>query len=173
MTNILLTGRPGIGKSTVIQKIVSLLGAERANGFWSGEIRENNSRVGFAIETISGKRGVLAHVSQASGPRVSKYLVNIEDIDRIAIPSMIDARESGKIIIIDEIAKMELFSARFAREVDQCLDTGRVVGSIQDRRIPFLDEVRRRSDVRVIEVTLANRDRLPQQIVQSILGQAL
>jgi nucleoside-triphosphatase len=164
-SNILLTGRSGIGKTTAIRIIVNILGLSKVVGFWSGEIREKKQRVGFLIETLSGKIGTLAHVNQKIGPKVSKYRVNVEAIDSIIVPELEMAYESGQIIIIDEIAKMELFSRKFADEVLKCLDTRRVIGTIQERRHPVLDRIRSRDDVRLIEITLLNRDQVPQQVI--------
>ena len=164
-SNILLTGRPGIGKTTAIRKIAEELTPNIARGFLSYEIREQGKRVGFAIETLSGIKGTLAHVNLKTGFKISKYHVSVEDIDSIIIPELEEARESNSLIIIDEIAKMELFSKFFAPEVRRCLDTGRVLGTIQERRSPFLDEVRQRSDVRILELTLSNRDDIPTQIL--------
>jgi nucleoside-triphosphatase len=164
-SNILLTGRSGIGKTTAIRIIVNILGPSKVVGFWSGEIREKKQRVGFLIETLSGKIGTLAHVNQKIGPKVSKYRVNVEAIDSIIVPELEMAYESGQIIIIDEIAKMELFSRKFADEVLKCLDTRRVIGTIQERRHPVLDRIRSRDDVRLIEITLLNRDQVPQQVI--------
>jgi len=168
--NILLTGKPGVGKTTAIKKIVDQLGPKNMAGFWSREIREKGQRVGFAIETLSGKVGNLAHVKLKHGPQVSKYRVNIDDIDTIIVPELEMARKSNRVIIIDEIAKMELFSQRFENEVRRCLDTRRVIGTIQDRRLPFLDEVRTRTDVMILELTLTNRDQIPLQVLELIEG---
>ncbi|MHA1964265.1 MAG: nucleoside-triphosphatase [Candidatus Thorarchaeota archaeon] len=164
--NVLLTGKSGTGKTTAIRSIAAELDPDSLAGFWSKEIREEGQRVGFAIETLSGKTGTLAHVNLKVGPRVSKYRVSIEDIDSIIVPEMEMARESGRLIIIDEIAKMELFSENFANEVLRCLDTGRVIGTIQERKLPFLDEVRNRNDVAVFELTIANRNRIPLQVLE-------
>ena len=84
--NILLTGKPGTGKTSAIRSIVRELDPSSIAGFWSKEIREDGRRVGFAIETISGKLGTLAHVNLKQGPKVSKYRVNIADIDSIICP---------------------------------------------------------------------------------------
>ena len=100
--NVLLTGKPGTGKTTAIRRIVDQLKPRSMGGFWSREIREEGRRVGFAIETLSGKIGTLAHVDLKYGPKVSKYRVNIEDIDSIIVPELEMARESGRFIIIDE-----------------------------------------------------------------------
>ena len=164
--NVLITGKPGTGKTTAIRSIVDKLNSSSTAGFWSREIREEGRRVGFAIETLSGKIGTLAHINQKRGPKVSKYRVKIEDIDSIIIPELKIARESGRFIIIDEIAKMELFSQNFADEVRKCLDTKRVIGTIQDHRLPFLDEVRTRNDVMLIELTISNRDQIPMQVLK-------
>lgn len=163
--NILLTGRPGVGKSTAVRKIVKELGVDRAEGFWSGEIREGNRRVGFEITTLSGYRGVLAHVDFAGRPRVGKYGVNVQDIESVAIPALVRARESNRIIVIDEIASMELCSRHFAPEVRRCLDASRVLATLQQRRGGFLDEIRTRKDIFLLEVTLSNRDQVPMKVL--------
>jgi nucleoside-triphosphatase len=166
--NVVLTGRPGIGKSTVIKKIVNALEPDSVDGFWSAEIRENNRRVGFSINTLSGETGILAHVNLKSGPRVGKYGVNIGDLESLAIPTLVKARELDKIIVIDEIASMELYSSQFAPEVRRCLDTGRVLATLQQRRGSFQDEVRARNDVELIEITLVNRNFLPQEVLSRL-----
>jgi nucleoside-triphosphatase len=164
--NILITGTPGAGKTTAILRVLSRLGRNRAGGFWSIEIREHSRRVGFAIETTDNKRGTLAHISMESGPRVGRYRVSIKDIDEVAVPSMRAARRSQNFIIIDEIAKMELFSAAFRDEVFRCIDTARVIGTVQARRSQVLDEIRSREDVRVLELNLENRDEIPDRVIQ-------
>jgi nucleoside-triphosphatase len=165
-SNVLITGKPGTGKTTAIKKVVDHLNSSSIAGFWSREMREEGRRVGFAIETLSGKVGTLAHVNLKRGPKVSKYRVNIKNIDSIIIPELKIARESDQIIIIDEIARMELFSENFAVEVRRCLDTKRVIGTIQERRLPFIEEVRSRTDVKLIELTISNRDQVPLQILR-------
>ena len=163
--NLLLTGRPGVGKTTLIRAIVEKLGPSKAGGFWSKEIREGGRRVGFSIETLSGQTGILAHCGLSSGPRLGRYIVNIKDINEIAVPALVNARQSDKLIIIDEIAKMELFSREFAHEVRRCLDNRRVVATIQQRRDKFLDEVRARNDVRLLELTVSNRNEMQRKII--------
>ncbi len=169
--NILLTGNPGIGKSTVIKRIVAALGPDKVGGFWSSEIRSGRRREGFAIETVNGEKGILAHISLQRGPRLGKYRINVDDINSVAIKSMVRARSEGKTIIIDEIATMELFSPDFAPEVTRCLDTLKVVGTIQERSRPFLDSIRARSDVSLMQVTLSNREHIHLEVL-SLLHQS-
>jgi nucleoside-triphosphatase THEP1 len=157
--NILLTGPPGIGKSTLIERIVS--GIQRpVTGFFTREIREKGKRVGFSIVTLDGRKGVLAHRDVRGPFRVGKYGVNVEDIDRVAVPSMIPAGPDV-IVVIDEIGKMECFSSLFRESLMRVLDSENpVIGSIALRGGSFIEKVKARKDVSLIEVTERNRDEL-------------
>jgi len=93
--------------------------------------------------------------------RVGRYFVNLKDIGEIAIPSVEKAIKdpSVRFVVIDEIASMEMSSPRFSQAVIQALNSEkRVIGTIQDKRNPFLDEIRARNDVTVIRVELAKRE---------------
>jgi len=157
--NILLTGPPGIGKSTLIERIVS--GIQRpVTGFFTREIREKGKRVGFSIVTLDGRKGVLAHRDVRGPFRVGKYGVNVEDIDRVAVPSMIPSGPDV-IVVIDEIGKMECFSSLFRESLMRVLDSENpVIGSIALRGGSFIERVKAREDVSLIEVTERNRDEL-------------
>jgi nucleoside-triphosphatase len=160
--HLLLTGSPGCGKTTVITK--SVAGRKDSGGFYTVEAREGGERKGFAINTLDGHKGVLASTEIESGIKVGKYGVNTRDIDRIAAASVEEAVRSDSIavVVIDEIASMEMASARFRRAVITALESGkRVLGTIQARKHPFLEGVRSRPDVSLIEVTGSNRDALP------------
>ena len=86
--NLLLTGNPGVGKSTIIKKLVSELKGRELKGFYTEEIREGGVRKGFNIITLDGKKGMLAHCQLKSPYRVGKYGVNISDLETIAIPAV-------------------------------------------------------------------------------------
>ena len=161
--NVLITGIPGVGKTTLIRKVIQ--GIQNVHGFYTQEIRENNKRVGFAIETVDGKKGVLAHTGIESPFRVSKYKVNLSDIDMICVPSL--DHDTG-IIIIDEIGKMELYSDLFKQKVVEVLDTGKVVATIMERPHPFTDEIKKRKDVNLFTVTKENRNELVDVIKKEL-----
>jgi nucleoside-triphosphatase len=157
--NILFTGPPGCGKSTLIEKIVGQMKGS-CTGFFTRELREQGRRVGFAILTLDGKRGILAHQSIKSPYRVGKYGVNLEDINRIAVPSMIPGSEDA-MVVIDEIGKMECFSPLFKNTLVQTLDSKNpVLGSISLRGNQFIQRIKERKDVRLVQVSEMNRDML-------------
>lgn len=157
--NILITGRPGIGKTTLIHALIE--GCHTATGFYTREIREGGRRRGFAIQTLHGPVGILAHSDIKSPFRVSQYGVNLPDIERICVPSM---DLSGNPIVIDEIGKMELFSSAFRERVIEALETQRVLATIMERPHPFTDAIKQRDDSMLYVVTEENRRNLVHEL---------
>jgi nucleoside-triphosphatase len=155
--NVLFTGSPGCGKSTLIEKIVKK-SRKAKTGFITREIRKKGQRVGFSIETLDGKHGVLAHVDIDSRFKIGKYGVNIDDIDRIAVPSMIPDHED-QMVVIDEIGKMECFSDPFKEILVQVIESKNpVLGSISLKGGRFIEKIKRRKDVHLIRITEKDRD---------------
>ena len=165
--NILITGPPGCGKSTLIENVVNRM-EEPVGGFFTREIKERGRRVGFSINTLDGRGGILAHQNIRSQFRVGKYGVNIGDIDSLAVSAIIPAQRK-QVIVIDEIGKMECFSDLFKKTLIQVLDSPNcVIGSIALQGGPFIQGIKNRDDVTVSSVTPETRDSLVEQIVGSI-----
>lgn len=155
MRHILITGRPGVGKTSFIKELIPYMGS--CGGFYTQEIREGNSRVGFEIITLDGRRGILAKKGLISRYRLGRYGIDIENLEKIGVESLREAIDKKDIIIIDEIGKMELFSERFKELVLKALDSGkRVFGVIHREDIPFLRMIKKRKDVLVFELTTDN-----------------
>ncbi len=171
---ILLSGRPGVGKSTAISKIVALLG-DRAAGFYTREIRAGGQRTGFEIVTLDGRVGYLAtrnpDIAFARAAPFGRYRVNLEAIDALAVPAIRQAMKRGQVVVIDEIGPMEILSESFCQAVLEILDSAvTVVGTIVQRPHPFADQVKAHPRVILRTVTPANRDRLPEQVYAQILS---
>ena len=171
--NILITGRPGVGKTTIIKEAIKGLEA-MVGGFYTEEIREGGKRVGFRIRSTAGDEGILAHVNCHSPCRVSRYGVNIFDLERVGCRALEEAMEKAVLVVMDEIGSMELYSNRFCRMVLRILSSPvPVLGTLQARRNEFLDEIRKRSDVEIIRVTEQNRDdqaRFVRRLVLELLS---
>ncbi len=170
--NILLTGKPGCGKTTLIKQIIEELGLD-AGGFYTLEIRREGKREGFKIITLDGKEGLLAHVNIRSPYRVSKYGVDIKNLEEIGVKSILDALEKNKVIVIDEIGKMELFSEQFRNAVLAALDSqSKVLATIMLAANPFADEIKKRQDVKIFYLTPENRKKVKEEI-KAIFQQSL
>jgi len=166
VNNILLTGAPSSGKTTVIKKIVERLPCP-ANGFYTQEERKGGKRVGFLMKTLDGKQGYLAHQDIQSPFNIRRYRVSVGNIEDIAVPAIIPRK--GAVIILDEIGKMECFSEAFKKAALAALAARNIViGTITLGGDDFIQEIKQRRDSEVIEVTLENRHVLPDEMLERI-----
>jgi nucleoside-triphosphatase len=165
---ILLTGRPGSGKTTLIRRVLARL-ARPAGGFYTQEIREAGRRMGFEIFTLDGESGILAHLDIRSKQRISKYGVDLSALEMLAIPAMLDAVEHNKLVVIDEIGPMEILSPEFRQVVMDILSSSAsVLGSIVWRSTPFTDQIKSRPNLTLLEVTPKNREELVEVILELV-----
>jgi nucleoside-triphosphatase len=164
---LLLTGPPGVGKTTVLRTVARKLAGSHLVGFYTEEIRAGRQRQGFRLVSLSGEVATIAHVDLPP-PRVSKYGVDVRVLDRFA-GTLGESRDRSAIYLIDEIGKMECLSAAFVEATTRLLDSGRpLVATIAQRGSGFIEDVKRRRDVNVWTVTQPTRDALPDQVVEWI-----
>ncbi len=123
MRKILITGMPGSGKSRLIKEFLKFYSGSVA-GILTEEIREKGKRIGFKIRDIATeKEKILAHID-FEGPQVSKYHVDVDSLEEIAIPAL---SKEADLYVIDEIGKMELFSEKFEEKVKELLTSNKDV----------------------------------------------
>ena len=168
---LFLTGIPGVGKSTAVKITAERIqrGGFKVGGMTSGNLRSGAGRVGFEIRNLlTGEAGVLAHVNQPSGPRVGKYRVKSEDLDRIGAEAIVSAIKGAELIIVDEVGPMELTSSRFKDAVQAALTSGKsLLGTVhRNAQDSLVRRIRSSPSIEVIEVTPLNRDSLPDILVE-------
>jgi len=169
---LLLTGKPGTGKTAIIREAVTTAKIN-AGGFYTEEIRVGGIRQGFRIVTIDGREAVLAHVNISSPYQVSKYKVDIDNLNRLGVSALRQALEASDLIIVDEIGKMELLSPQFRKVVLQAIESGkRVLGTIMLNSHPFTDEVKRHPEVKTLMVTRANYSAVLKEVLEWLAGGA-
>ena len=166
----LITGKPGVGKTTLVQKIIEQMPSIHMTGFFTAEIRDRGTRKGFELQGLNGERKILAHVDIDSRHRVGKYGVDTKGFE--AFLATLDLLSpDAELIVMDEIAKMELFSQRFKSLVRNAFNSDKqVLASIAMKGDAFIREIKQRSDVQLLEVTHENRNRLAEAIVKGFKG---
>jgi len=168
----LVTGPPGIGKSTLVSKVVF---AVRSKGHGVGgcltrEVRKGRERIGFRlIDLLSGNEADLASVS-GLGPRVGKYRVNITNLSTLGAGSLLRAAEVADFIVIDEVGPMELTSPEFRKGVKACLASGKpmLVVLHESMKDTLMKEITEQPNSELVELTLHNREGVSEQLPAEI-----
>jgi len=164
----LITGKPGVGKTTLVQKIIKRMGSINMAGFYTSEIRSAGSRLGFELQGLNGGYRTLAHVEIDSRHRVGRYGVDKDGFEEF-LATLDLLNPDVELIVIDEIGKMELFSYRFRSLVCDALNADKqLLATIPLKGNHFIEEIKQRLDIKLLEVTHANRDRLPAAIVERL-----
>ncbi len=164
--NIFITGKPGCGKTTLIKEILKEIKIQ-ARGFHTEEIRQKGERVGFKIITLSGKEGILSHKEIESPLKVSKYKVNLKDLEKIGIKEIEKGLKEDCLIVIDEIGKMELFSKKFKKVIKKTLESkNKVLGTIKLTLNSFTERIRKRKDTKILNLTKENREEIKREIIK-------
>jgi len=164
----LITGHPGCGKTTLVRRLVDELGVP-AGGFYTQEIRARGRREGFGLTTLDGETATLASVHIAGAPRVARYGVNIAAMDEVATPAIERAIADARLIVIDEIGKMELLSNRFRQAVLAALECGKpVLATVMLAAHPWADALKRRPEVSLLVLTEANRTEVAGDLLAQV-----
>ncbi|KAL8151851.1 hypothetical protein V2J09_021659 [Rumex salicifolius] len=180
-TCVLLTGPPGVGKTTLIIKVLESLKSSnpslKVQGFYTREIRHGSERVGFEVVTVGGQNAPLASINTSSPesirwPHVGRYKVDVASFESVALPEL-QIKEDTNLFVIDEVGKMELYSSSFLPAVLRILDSNiPVLASIpipkQGRDIPGVARVRNHPRAVIYTLNQSNRDTLRERIYSQL-----
>ena len=166
MKTLLLTGAPGVGKTTVLRKVAAGLPGWKIAGFYTEEIRASHGeRSGFRLMCFDGRSGEMARADFPGPQRIGKYGVDVAVIDELA-PAALSLDQRADFYLVDEIGKMECLSDKFVAAMENLLGSGKlVVATVALHGEGFIDEVKRRLGVQLWQVTRGDRDYLPTDII--------
>jgi nucleoside-triphosphatase len=167
--NILITGLPGCGKTTLIKEVLKELRIP-ARGFFTEEIREGGERIGFKIMTLNDKEGILAKKEFKSPYKVSKYGVNLKDLEEIGVEEIEEGLKENSLIVVDEIGKMELFSQKFKEIISKALNSkNKVLGTIMLKSNSFCQKIKIRRDTKIFYLEKKEKGKIKKEIKELIL----
>lgn len=153
----LVTGEPGIGKTTVIRQVVSTMRL-RAAGFYTEDLRAAGAREGFRVVTLDGEMALLAAAGHPGPIQVSKYGVDVKEFERVAVAALRRGVERGHVLVVDEIGKMQLFSRAFRQTVLEVVRSGHpLLGTVMRGRNPYADRIKAHENAELITLTEENR----------------
>jgi nucleoside-triphosphatase len=156
-TAYLVTGAPGVGKTTLIRQVVSTMHL-RANGFYTEDLQSRGVREGFRIVTLDGEMALLAATGHPGPVRLSKYGIDLHELERVGVPALRRAMERGHVAVADEIGKMQLFSRAFRQTIFEAVRDGvPLLGTIMLGRNPYADRIKNHGNVQLLTLTPENR----------------
>jgi nucleoside-triphosphatase THEP1 len=169
MVRLLLTGNPGIGKTTIVRTTLTRLATVHCAGFYTEERRHQGRRIAFKIFTLSGQEGTLAVVGREP-PRIGRYTVQLEEFEGLVLPQMDSETNPADLYVIDEIGRMELLSQRFRTSlIDLLARPTNILATIAKRGKGFLEQLKGRNDIDLLEVTATNRDQLADTVTERVV----
>nr|AGC92685.1 nucleoside-triphosphatase C1orf57-like protein [Heliconius erato] len=173
----IITGDPGIGKTTIIQKICSLLNSSgvKTVGFFTEEVRRNRMREGFDVISLTGERGRLARdqniLTAPTKYSVGKYGVLVQEFENIALPALKECDDKS-LLVIDEIGKMELFSSSFKLRIKEFFSTESkniVLATIPSRKgDPIIESIRNNNKTKIWMITREKRNIIHEKIFNDV-----
>ena len=171
-----ITGLPGAGKTQTLLRVIEMLSIEelKIGGMINDPIMDGRRKVGFSVrDIVTNNSSTFAHIDIESRIMEGKMGVDLSKFESVAVKAIRDACETCDIIVIDEVGKVEVESQAFIDAVKFALDAGKpmMLTLHKKSRNPLLQDIRRRDDVRILEVTPTNRNLLPHKIIRLMNGE--
>jgi nucleoside-triphosphatase len=164
---ILLTGPPGCGKTTAIIQITADLNPAKIAGFYTQEIRQNNTRKGFRWKRLDGPEGILAHIDIKGPFKVGKYGVDVAGFEKSVVPVLDTEHDYTELFVIDEIGKMECLSEKFVAAIRQLFASDKsILATVAQKGTGLISEVKNYPATKLFNLTHQEQDKIVAEISQ-------
>lgn len=166
--NLLLTGVPGIGKTTLIRKLSEIFKEFNPAGFYTAEITEDGIRKGYLVASLFGDARIFSHMNLKSKYAVGKYHIDMKGFESLLETVFSKDKKTG-LFFIDEIGKMECQSRKFSKLILELLSTEKpLVATIAEKGTGIISDIKKRKDVTLVEITPDNRDLMLKELTMEI-----
>ena len=165
----LLVGAPGVGKSTLIRRVLAELDRP-VFGFETKKETAGEGGGGLVYLYPAGgeRRRTGENLAGRCGSRRGSVQVFPEVFDRFA-PRLRGPVPAGHVVLMDELGFMEAGSEAFCDAVFALLDgEAPVLAAVKDRAVPFLDRVRAHPKCRSFFLTPENRERMFVEVLEQM-----
>jgi len=163
----IVTGDPGVGKTTVVMRVAEMLKQKglKVGGMVSREVRRNNVRIGFEFVDLTTDESTMLASTSGSGPRMGKYFVNLDGCG-FAVETLIKAIKNSDVIVCDELGPMEFKSKEFVDCAKDMLELNKPIIVVVHKRLqhPVIDQFRKKASL-LINVDLQNRNKVPDLLL--------
>lgn len=170
MAIFLVTGNPGVGKTTAVMRVSEALKLKglRVGGVVSREVRKDNERVGFEFVDLATKKSAPLSSTAGIGPRMGRYFVDLDGC-RFAVEVLSEAMRDADAIICDELGPMEFKSKEFVDCARNMLELEKPVIVVVHKRLrhPVIDEFRKRA-ILSINIDPQNRNKVPDLLLDGL-----
>ncbi len=170
--NLILISRKWRGRTGVISRLIPELKKlpVRAEGFYTEDIFENRKRVGYLTKTLQGESRILAKSGLPSELCVDRFGVDLQTVEALVVPAIETALRSADLLIMGQIGKMEIASPRFRDITGRALDSPlKIIATVPNYPLKFLNEIRNRPDVLLVEITKENEEFWPEAILKGFV----
>lgn len=160
--HVLIHGEPGVGKSTLIQRLL-----QNAQGPVYGFYTKKEAGEGDGAPVyIHGPTGARMYGEEnrvaVCGANSAKAFLHAFERCGVALLSNIPR---GALVVMDELGFLENSAAGFQRAVLAAFEEGRtVIAAVKPRSTPFLDAVRTRENALLFYLDLENRSGMYEQV---------
>jgi len=164
--NVFITGKKGIGKSTLLNKIINIVGCA-LGGFVQGK-EFTDEKISYKIISLYNPKqnytiGIYDKKKAYLNTDINIFNVVSEEILQRCL-------NSGDLIILDELGFMEENSEVFKNSIFKILDSNKpVLGVLKECNTDFVRNIKMRKDVQVIRIDEINRNLMEKEIIKILV----
>ena len=163
MNNLFLTGKIGVGKSTILKNALKKIDLS-VGGYVTERIFESYYRK-YIVKSLYDNKEKYTIIKVDSRDNSKKSFM--EAFENGVVSILDKSLKYRDVIVLDELGPAENDIDIFTSKVFEILDSKKIVfGVLKDDNCKFINDIKDRDDVIVITVTEENRDFILEEVVE-------